>query len=157
MAKINLITFIDASADIVFDLARDVDAHQLSTSTTKERAIAGRTSGLCQKDDIITWEAIHFGIKQRLTVRITKMNKPLVFEDEMVKGAFKSMKHVHTFKSEKNGTEMTDEFEYEVPLGFLGKLADSLFLKRYMTKFLSERNSVLKQMAEKKMGKRTGG
>jgi hypothetical protein len=70
MTEINLETEIDADIEKCFDLARDIDVHTLSTSKTKEIAVAGRTSGLCEKGDKITWEAIHFGIKQRLSVEI---------------------------------------------------------------------------------------
>jgi len=43
---------------------------------------------------------------------------------------------------------MTDVFDYTSPYGFLGRLADALFLKRYMTNLLKERNSVIKAFAE---------
>lgn len=43
---------------------------------------------------------------------------------------------------------MTDIFDYESPYGILGKLANQLFLKRYMTIFLSERNQIIKEFAE---------
>lgn len=43
---------------------------------------------------------------------------------------------------------MTDIFDYQSPLGILGKVADVLFLKRYMSKFLSKRNEVIKLYAE---------
>jgi hypothetical protein len=43
---------------------------------------------------------------------------------------------------------MKDLFEFESPFGFLGKLIDLLFLKRYMTKLLTTRNSVIQQKAE---------
>lgn len=45
---------------------------------------------------------------------------------------------------------MSDIFAYRSPLGFLGSLADYIFLKKYMLKFLKERNSYLKQIAEQK-------
>ena len=45
-------------------------------------------------------------------------------------------------------TIMTDVFTYKSPLGILGKLADYLFLKRYLTKFILERNQVVKDFAE---------
>lgn len=44
---------------------------------------------------------------------------------------------------------MTDEFEYEVPLGILGKLFDKLTLKNYMTNFLLIRNKTILEVAEK--------
>ena len=43
---------------------------------------------------------------------------------------------------------MKDVFDYTSPLGILGKIADGLFLKRYMRRLLEDRNQVLKQQAE---------
>ncbi len=152
MTIIHLITIIHAPIETCFDLSRDVGIHQLSTIDTKEIAVAGRTSGLCEVNDEITWEAKHFGIKQRLTVRITKMNQPFFFEDIMLKGAFKAMMHEHyfeNFETKNNQTIMQDVFKYEVPFGFIGQFFDKLVLKKYMTKFLLTRNKVLKDMAEK--------
>ncbi len=58
------------------------------------------------------------------------------------------MHHEHHFETHKGCTIMTDVFTYESPLGILGKLADWLFLKRYLTGFLKERNKVIKDFAE---------
>ncbi|SIQ33497.1 hypothetical protein SAMN05421797_1011432 [Maribacter ulvicola] len=66
----------------------------------------------------------------------------------MIKGAFKSFKHEHHFENQPNGTLMTDYFDYQFPLGFLGKIADSLFLKKYMTDLLAKRNFTIKEFAE---------
>ena len=66
----------------------------------------------------------------------------------MLKGAFKSMSHIHKFEELGDETVMTDIFEYESPLGFLGKIADVLFLKNYMTKFLTTRNQEIQKVAE---------
>ncbi|CAN5239061.1 hypothetical protein BH09BAC3_BH09BAC3_24040 [soil metagenome] len=149
MPVIYLRTEIRAPIEKCFDLARSVEVHQISTKRTSERAIAGRTSGLCKLGDTITWEATHFGIRQKLTVEITQFNKPYVFEDRMLKGAFKSMQHVHRFEEKNDITVMTDTFQYEVPGGVLGKLFDGWILKRYMTNFLMIRNDVIKSIAEK--------
>lgn len=67
----------------------------------------------------------------------------------MVKGAFHSFTHHHDFQVVGNQTVMLDSFTYESPLGLLGKVADKLFLKRYMTDFLRERAEYLKQAVEK--------
>ena len=45
-------------------------------------------------------------------------------------------------------TVMTDVFDYDAPLGLLGKLVDVLFLERYMRKLLQKRASVIKAAAE---------
>ena len=148
MNTIHLTTEIKASIERCFDLSRDVDAHKLSAKNTREKAIAGRTSGLCELGDTITWEARHFGIRQNLTVEISQFNRPFFFEDKMLRGAFKSMRHEHRFEDRNGATIMNDQFEYEVPLGVAGRLFDKLVLKNYMTKFLRTRNQILKEMAE---------
>lgn len=148
MTTIKLRTVIDAPIERCFDLARNIDLHQLTTEQTSERAIAGKTSGLIEKGDFVTWEAIHFGLKQRLTVTILEMDYPHYFSDKMVKGAFKEMNHKHFFEYQQGKTVMSDEFTYKTPFGVLGVVFDRLVLKAYMKKFLLKRNRVLKKVAE---------
>jgi ligand-binding SRPBCC domain-containing protein len=150
MTVIELKTEIESEISRCFDLTRDIDIHKLSTEKTNEKAIAGRTSGLCELGDKSTWEAIHFGIRQQLSVEITKFERPRFFEDRMTRGAFKSMRHEHHFREVNGHTVMTDRFEYEVPFGFVGKLFDRIVLKRYMTTFLMIRNKMIKKIAENK-------
>ncbi|MFT7613217.1 MAG: ligand-binding SRPBCC domain-containing protein [Parvicellaceae bacterium] len=150
MTKITLETIIDAPVERVFDLARSIDLHKLSTKGTNEKAIAGKTSGLIELGETVTWRAKHFGVYQNLTVEIIAFEKPVLFADMMIKGAFRQMKHIHRFVPAGSGTKMIDEFEFVSPLGILGKLANSIFLKRYMKKFLITRNKELKYVAEGK-------
>lgn len=154
MALIKLETRIQAPQERVFDLARSVDAHIASTVGTKERAVAGRTSGLIEMDETITWEATHFGVRQRLTVRVTSFDRPHVFCDEMISGVFASMKHIHRFSDEGGVTMMTDEFYFVAPLGIIGRIAEGMFLTKYMRKFLLSRSLALKELAESQDWKR---
>lgn len=148
MPKIRLETRIKADINIVFDLARSIDLHTVSASQTNEEAIAGKTTGLVEFGDSITWKAKHFGVTQKLTSRITVVEKPTYFADEMVKGAFKRFTHDHYFSQENGIVLMKDLFDYKAPLGLIGKLADLLFLEKYMTDFLDKRNAVIKEFAE---------
>jgi ligand-binding SRPBCC domain-containing protein len=149
MPTIHLSTTINAPIELVFDLARSIDLHAISLDYTNEKAVAGRISGLVEEGETVTWEAKHFGITQQLTSKITDVRPHHFFADEMASGAFKSFKHEHRFEKSVDGlTLMTDVFEYESPLWILGKLADMLFLKRYMTRLLETRNLALKQTAE---------
>ena len=148
MKTIRLETEINANIEICFDLARSVEVHRASTIETNERAIAGRTSGTCQKGDTITWRARHFGIMQNLTVEITVLTYPSHFQDKMVKGAFASFTHDHYFEHYNGITFMKDLFRFAAPLGPLGWLAESLFLEKYMRDLLVKRNKVIKTIAE---------
>lgn len=150
MPVITLHTIINALPEVVFDLSRSIDLHKISTAHTNEEAIAGRTTGLIEMDETVTWQAKHFELTQNLTSKITAYNRPLMFTDIMVEGAFKSFTHQHIFEYniQSGQTVMKDIFTYRSPLGILGNLADALFLKRYMAKLLIERNRVIKEFAE---------
>lgn len=149
MPVIRLQKIINAPVQQVFDLSRSIDLHIESTKHTGEQAVAGKISGLIGLNETVTWRAKHFGIWQNLTSKVTVFESPNLFVDEMVQGAFKSFRHEHRFKAiDANTTLMTDVFTFKSPLGILGRLADVLFLKRYMTKLLATRNEVIKQAAE---------
>ena len=148
MPIIILETYVKAPIGMCFDFSRDVEIHTQTTSQTQERAVGGITTGLLKKGDEVTWEAIHFGVKQRLTAKISKMNEPYTFTDVMVKGAFYSFTHTHEFIESGSGTIMKDIFEYKSPFGILGQLADRLFLEKYMRNFLVSRANELKKIAE---------
>lgn len=151
MPKIIIETLINAPAERCFDLARDIGLHCQTTSNTKERVVAGVTSGLIELGQSVTFEAVHFGVRQQLTSRIVEFEKPKISVDEMTKGIFASMRHVHEFETRGKSTLMRDTVTWQSPLGILGVIADGLFLKRYMARFIAERNAALKQIAETKM------
>ena len=157
MPKIELLTHINAPIQKVFDLSRSIDLHIESTKQTGERAIAGRTRGLIELGETVTWRAKHFGIRQNLTSKITEFNYPTYFVDEMVSGAFKSFRHEHHFSQVDGHTVMKDVFVFKSPLGVLGKLANLLVLKRYMTNLLTTRNHIIKQVAEAAIVPPSGG
>lgn len=140
---------IKAPIEVCFNLARDVNVHTQTTLKTKERAVGGVTKGLLEEGDSVTWEAVHFGIKQRITSKVIFMEKPHSFVDVMVKGAFKSFIHIHQFIGEEEGTTMIDHFQYKSRFGPIGVLMDKLFLEKYMKRFIVTRAIELKKMAEK--------
>jgi ligand-binding SRPBCC domain-containing protein len=148
MPVIEITTRIHASAERCFDLSRSIDMHMRSTTRTGERAIGGVTAGLIGLGEEVTWSARHFGIRQELTSRITAYDRPRYFRDSMVRGAFKRFDHDHYFERDGDWTIMRDVFNFTPPLGILGGIANTLFLTRYMRRFLDERNRVIKEVAE---------
>lgn len=154
MPVIEIAMSIAAPIERVFDLARSIDLHTDSVSGTGERAIAGVTSGLIGADEEVTWRARHFGVWQTLTARITRFDRPACFTDTMVRGAFRRFRQDHFFAPVPSGTIMREVFDYESPLGLLGRAADVLFLQHYMRSFLLARNRVLKTVAESDAWKR---
>lgn len=148
MSTITLETSINASIHLVFDLARSIDLHEITAKHTNEKAVAGRTRGLINQFESVTWRAKHLGFTQHLTAVITKMNAPYFFEDEMIKGAFKKIKHRHYFWVKNGKTIMKDVFEFQAPFGCIGKLVDKLYLRNYLERFILNRNIKIKEFAE---------
>ncbi len=157
MPTLVLITEIRAPLLRCFDLARSIDLHKLSTAATGEQAVAGRTTGLIGLGEQVTWRARHFGFWQELTSEVTQWEDGVSFTDVMVKGAFHSFTHRHSFSFDQGITTMQDEFCYVSPFGPLGWLADLLFLKRYMYRLLSERNKCIRHYAESPAWKEVPG
>ena len=142
-------TRIAAPIERVFDLARDVGAHVASSAFTGERAVEpGRTSGLLDLGDLLTFEGRHLGVRQRITVRITEMDPPRRFVDEGVRGALRELRHVHEFVAEGGVTVMRDTITWRSPLGILGRAADALFVTRHMRWFVTEKQRRLRAMLE---------
>ncbi|MDF3076374.1 MAG: cell division protein [Sphingobacteriaceae bacterium] len=148
MPIITLVTEIKSTIEICFDLARSIDLHQISTAKTNERPINGKTSGLIELNEFVTWQATHFGVRQKLTSKITAYERPFYFVDEQLYGAFKSIYHEHIFQQLHEKVMMKDIFEFHSPLGIFGKLANKLFLANYLRNLLLTRNEIIKEYAE---------
>ena len=149
--KLEELTVIHAPVERCFDLARSVEVHLAGNVHSGETAVAtaGVTSGLIGMGQRVTWRAKHFGVWQRLISEITAMDRPAYFQDTMIQGAFRFMKHDHIFRSlSPDETEMKDVFCFAAPLPVLGRLAEIAVLRRYMQALLRERNAVLKGIAE---------
>ncbi len=153
MTRIIIETKIHAPIELCFDLARDVSAHTESAAFSSERVVApGRTSGLLELGDLVAFEGRHFGVKQRFIARITLLNRPKRFDDEMVRGSFKWLRHVHEFEFNNGITTMRDTLEWEPPFGMIGRLVDQLCLRRHMHWFVSTKQNALKRIAEERVG-----
>jgi ligand-binding SRPBCC domain-containing protein len=148
MVVLEEVTVIHAPIDRCFDLSRSIDLHVQSTSRTGERAVAGKTSGLIESGQQVTWRAKHFGIWQEFTSKITVFDRPRYFRDEMIRGAFRLFEHDHFFVELSDGvTEMRDVLRFAAPVPLLGRIAE-MFLQPYLRRFLRERNEMLRESAE---------
>jgi len=49
------------------------------------------------------------------------------FIDHQIKGPFSLWRHSHSFREIKKGVEMSDDVEYALPFGTLGRLANQFY------------------------------
>ncbi|QIB48128.1 SRPBCC family protein [Streptomyces aureoverticillatus] len=149
MSCFETVTHINAPPQLAFDLSMDVDVHTASMADSAERVVAGVTAGRMELGDTVTWDARHFGLRWRMTSRISVLDRPGHFVDEQVSGPFKHWHHAHYFEPDGGeGTVMRDVIDYAAPLGLLGRVVESAVLDRYMRRLISTRNRHLKAAAE---------
>ena len=148
MQTIIVETQIAAPQERCFLLSLSIDLHMASTAGRGERAIAGVTHGLIGLGQTVTWQGRHFGLVLTHETRITLYDRPYHFQDVMVKGAFRSFVHDHFFEQCEDGTRMRDELRFAAPLGPLGWIAEAFVLRRYLSRFLRERNEAIRRTAE---------
>jgi ligand-binding SRPBCC domain-containing protein len=128
---------------VLFDLSRSIDAHAASLARSRERAVAGVTTGLISLDQHVTWRAWHLGLPIRMTSRITDMSAPDLFVVEQVRGPFRSFRHAYEFEEDGGQTVMTERVEFAAPFGVLGRAVERLVLARYMSGLVRIRNEYL--------------
>jgi ligand-binding SRPBCC domain-containing protein len=143
------VTTLAMPAAEAFDLSLSVGAHLASMSRSREQAVGRVKSDSLNLGDEITWRAWHFGIPWRLTSRITVFNRPRGFIDEQVRGPFHRFHHEHVFEEFGGGSRMTDIVEFEAPAGWVGWLAERLFLALYVQSLIDERNRYLAEQPVK--------
>ena len=148
MATVIVETWINAGIQTCFDAARDLDLHVRSLAHTNEVAIAGRTTGLIEMGEEVTWRARHFGVIQHFRSKITAFEPPSYLQDSMQQGAFTSFVHDHYFATRDGGTTMTDVLEFSAPLGILGRVVEKIVLRRYLHRLLASRALVIKESCE---------
>ncbi len=73
------------------------------------------------------------GIPLFWMTEITHVEPQKFFVDEQRVGPYALWHHQHHFRAIPGGVEMTDLVHYRLPLGFLGNLANRLFVRRQLT------------------------
>jgi len=130
-----------------FLLSLSVDLYAESSRKTREKAVAGTTSGLLRAGETVTWSGRHFGLRPGHTSLIDAWRPYTYFRDLVSEGHVAHLEHEHHFAPMNDGTRMRDELRFDPPFSVFGRLFQSR-LRNHLRNFLAERNARLKQVAE---------
>lgn len=75
---------------------------------------------------------------------ITHVNEPFYFVDEQRFGPYKMWHHEHIFREVDDGIIMEDIVSYALPLGFLGRIANRIFVRKKVQEIFKYRSAILK-------------
>lgn len=85
------------------------------------------------------------GIPLKWKTRITEVIPNKSFTDFQEKGPYKLWNHHHEFIANEKGVLMKDRVDYQLPLGVLGTIAHSLFLRKKLEGIFNYRYHVLEK------------
>ena len=150
MPRIHLTSCIHAPVERVFDLSRSTSVHKAVLRTYRNGRLDGATDGIIGLQDKLTFSLTFMGRQRVVVTRIEEITPPTEMTSSLVKGrgSFDSLRHEQHFKSISNGTLLIDLLDYEVAYGGLGRILDKLLIKKFLKKYLEQKNGVIKQYAE---------
>lgn len=79
------------------------------------------------------------GLKLSWTTEITFVKDKSYFIDEQRFGPYALWHHKHFFEPTENGTKMTDLVHYALPLGFIGRIMNTLVVKNKLKEIFDYR------------------
>ena len=85
----------------------------------------------------VTFESLH-----------TAYDPPHSFEDQQVRGPFRSWRHRHIFESHPDGAVLIDDIEYTPPFALLGRAADAIIIKPRLRRVFAFRHRVTREYCE---------
>jgi len=86
------------------------------------------------------------GIPMYWMTEITHVEEGKYFVDEQRFGPYSMWHHQHHFREVEGGVEMTDIVHYKLPLGFLGDIAQVLFVKNQLKEIFDYRYETVERL-----------
>ncbi|MBA3680076.1 MAG: SRPBCC family protein [Bacteroidetes bacterium] len=90
------------------------------------------------------------GIKIKWVTEITHVEHNYYFVDEQRFGPYAFWHHKHFLKQVDGGIEMADIVHYRLPFGFLGRLVNSLFVKKQLKEIFAYRHQKVEELFNSK-------
>ncbi len=147
MRRFEYIQFVPANIDVVWDFFSSPS--NLSKITPPEMGflITSPPQPEMYPGMFITYKVSPaLGIKLDWVTEITQVKKKKFFIDEQRRGPYSIWHHEHHFKEVEGGIEMYDILSYHVPFGFIGSIADLLFVKNKVEEIFKYREKKIEEL-----------
>jgi ligand-binding SRPBCC domain-containing protein len=140
--------FVHASIDQVWDFIsspanlKEITPEYMRFDITSEILPEKMYAGM-----IISYKVMPLpGIPMTWVTEITQVVEGRYFIDEQRIGPYSLWHHQHFIEPHEHGVMMTDIVSYSPPLGFLGRLANTLFIRRQLEEIFSYRAKALNKL-----------
>ncbi len=132
-----------ASADAVYAFHAQPDALQRLTPPWEHATVIEKTGGIDQPGSRVKIRLALGPLSQTWTAEHVACEPGRMFKDVMVSGPFRRWEHTHLFEPETDDSSwLEDRVEYDLPLGWLGKLFGGGYTRRRLSRMFEYRHQV---------------
>ncbi len=118
-------------------------------------AVSGRTEGFVTGGDVVRWEGWQLGLKHFHVSHISSYQRPVLLQDTMLDGRFKTFQHDHHLREvtdaahpERSGALLEDELRFSLPFGKVGEIVARTIMVPHIRGLMKSRFARIKRIAE---------
>ena len=146
--EINTKQYINKPLDVVFQFFSKPENLEMITPESLSFNILTPISIRMETGSLIDYTIRLFGIPIHWRTLISDYEPPFRFVDQQIKGPYTFWHHTHTFQSVDGGVEIIDKVKYSLPMGWLGTLAHSIWVRKDLEKIFKHRKTVIQNYFE---------
>lgn len=138
--------YVPRDIDTVFKFFSDAKNLEEITPPFLNFAISKMSTKAIHKGTLIDYKLKLKGIPMKWRTLISEWNPPHAFVDTQLEGPYQVWHHTHRFEKLGEGTLLSDEVKYKLPLGFLGQMMASSFVQSDVEKIFKFRREVIQKL-----------
>jgi ligand-binding SRPBCC domain-containing protein len=135
--------YINKPLEVVFEFFSKPENLEMITPASLSFNILTPTPIKMGKGSLIDYTIRLFGIPIHWRTLISDYEPPFRFVDQQIKGPYTFWHHTHTFQSVDGRVEIIDKVIYSLPMGWLGTLAHSIWVRKDLEKIFDYRKNVI--------------
>ena len=140
--------YINKPLEVVFEFFSKPENLEMITPASLSFNILTPTPIKMGKGSLIDYTIRLFGIPIHWRTLISDYEPPFRFVDQQIKGPYTFWHHTHTFQSVDGGVEIIDKVKYSLPMGWLGTLVHSIWVRKDLEKIFEYRKTVIQDYFE---------
>ena len=146
--EINTKQYINKPLEVVFEFFSKPENLEMITPESLSFNILTPIPIRMEKGSLIDYTIRLFGIPVHWRTLISDYEPPFRFVDQQIKGPYTFWHHTHTFQPVDGGVEIIDKVKYSLPLGWLGTLVHSIWVRKDLEKIFEHRKTVIQNYFE---------
>lgn len=138
--------FVPLNIDKVFSFFADANNLEKITPPFLNFHVTGMSTEKIQEGTVIDYKLKLKGVPLNWKTLIKKWDPPHSFIDNQESGPYQLWHHTHSFEKLGNGTLLSDEVRYKLPLGFLGQAVAGTFVQNDVEQIFKFRREVIQKI-----------